>query len=65
MKTPLLYVVGEDDPICPLGWARAFAQRYRAKYNSDPTRIATLAYDATTLAIALARSQGPAQSITH
>ena len=29
MKTPLLYVVGEDDPICPLGWARAFAQRYR------------------------------------
>jgi len=34
----------------------AFATRYRAKYNSDPTRIATLAYDATTLAIALARS---------
>ena len=29
MKTPLLYVVGEDDPICPLGWARAFAQRYK------------------------------------
>lgn len=37
----------------------AFAQRYRTKYNSDPTRIATLAYDATTLAVALARSQGP------
>lgn len=37
----------------------AFATRYRAKYNSDPTRIATLAYDATTLAIALARSAGP------
>ena len=37
----------------------AFAQRYRAKFNSDPTRLATLAFDATTLAIALARSQGP------
>jgi branched-chain amino acid transport system substrate-binding protein len=36
----------------------AFAQRYRAKFNSDPTRLATLAYDATTLAIALARTQG-------
>ncbi|MFV0280450.1 MAG: penicillin-binding protein activator [Rhodoblastus sp.] len=36
----------------------AFAQRYRAKFNSDPARIATLAYDATTLAIALSRSQG-------
>ncbi len=41
------------------GGFNAFAQRYRAKFNSDPTRIATLAYDATTLAIALARSQGP------
>lgn len=39
----------------------AFAARYRTKYNSDPTRIATLAFDATTLAIALARSQGPAR----
>ncbi len=37
----------------------AFATRYRAKYNSDPTRIATLAYDATTLAIALARTADP------
>jgi branched-chain amino acid transport system substrate-binding protein len=36
----------------------AFAQRYRAKFNSDPARIATLAYDAVSLAIALARSQG-------
>lgn len=41
------------------GGFNAFAQRYRAKFNSDPTRIATLAFDATTLAIALARSQGP------
>jgi ABC-type branched-subunit amino acid transport system substrate-binding protein len=36
-----------------------FAQRYRAKYNSDPVRLATLAYDATTLAGALARNGGP------
>jgi ABC-type branched-subunit amino acid transport system substrate-binding protein len=36
----------------------AFAQRYRAKFNSDPARIATLSYDAVSLAIALARSQG-------
>ena len=36
----------------------AFAQRYRAKFNSDPARIATLGYDAVSLAIALARSQG-------
>ena len=37
----------------------AFAQRYRAKFNSDPARLATLAYDAVTLAAALARSGGP------
>lgn len=36
----------------------AFASRYRAKFNSDPTRIATLAYDAVTLAVALAGQQG-------
>ncbi len=36
----------------------AFAQRYKAKYGSEPTRIATLAYDAVSLAIALSRSQG-------
>lgn len=36
----------------------AFAQRYRARFNSDPTRIATLAYDAASLAAALARVQG-------
>lgn len=36
----------------------AFAGRYRAKYNSDPTRIATLSYDAVSLAVALSRSQG-------
>jgi ABC-type branched-subunit amino acid transport system substrate-binding protein len=37
----------------------AFAQRYRAKFNSDPTRVATLAYDSVSLAAALARTQGP------
>jgi branched-chain amino acid transport system substrate-binding protein len=36
----------------------SLAQRYRAKFNSDPARIATLAYDAVSLAIALSRSQG-------
>ena len=41
------------------GGFNQFAERYRAKFGSDPTRIATLAYDATMLAAALARSQGP------
>jgi branched-chain amino acid transport system substrate-binding protein len=36
----------------------AFAQKYRAKFNADPTRIATLSYDAVSLAVALARTQG-------
>ena len=36
----------------------AFAGRYRAKYGSDPTRIATLSYDAVSLVAALARTQG-------
>ena len=40
------------------GGFNAFAARYRAKYNSDPTRIATLSYDAVSLAAALARMQG-------
>jgi ABC-type branched-subunit amino acid transport system substrate-binding protein len=37
----------------------AFAERYRAKFNSEPARLATLAYDAATLAAALARNGGP------
>ncbi len=37
----------------------AFAQRYKAKFNSDPARLATLAYDAVTLAAALAHNGGP------
>jgi branched-chain amino acid transport system substrate-binding protein len=36
----------------------AFAQRYRAKYGTDPTRIATLSFDAVSLVAALARTQG-------
>lgn len=40
------------------GGFNAFAARYRAKYGSDPTRIATLAYDAVSLAAALAHTQG-------
>lgn len=36
----------------------AFAQRYKAKFGSDPARVATLAYDAVSLAIALSRAQG-------
>jgi len=36
-----------------------FAARYRARFNSEPVRLATLSYDAVTLAAALARLQGP------
>jgi len=35
-----------------------FAQKYRAKFNSDPVRIATLSYDAVSLLAALAQMQG-------
>ena len=40
------------------GGFNAFATRYKTKYNADPTRIATLSYDAVSLAAALAHSQG-------
>ena len=36
----------------------AFASRYRAKFGNDPARIATLSYDAVSLAAALAHSGG-------
>lgn len=36
----------------------AFAAKYRAKFGTDPTRIATLSRDAVALAAALARTQG-------
>ena len=35
-----------------------FASKYRAKFNSDPTRISTLSYDAMSLAAALSQVQG-------
>ncbi len=40
------------------GGFTAFAARYRARFNADPTRIATLGYDAASLAVALARRPG-------
>jgi hypothetical protein len=40
------------------GGFNAFAGRYRGKYGVDPPRIATLSYDAVSLAAALARTQG-------
>ena len=41
----------------PSGFA-AFAGRYRARFGAEPSRIASLAYDAVSLAAALARTQG-------
>lgn len=40
------------------GGYNAFAERYRAKFGSEPTRISTLSYDAVSLAAALAHTQG-------
>jgi ABC-type branched-subunit amino acid transport system substrate-binding protein len=42
----------------PAGF-RNFSGRYRAKFNAEPVRTATLAYDAVALVAALARTQGP------
>jgi ABC-type branched-subunit amino acid transport system substrate-binding protein len=39
----------------------AFAGRYRAKFGTEPARVATLSYDAVSLAAALARTQGAAR----
>jgi branched-chain amino acid transport system substrate-binding protein len=36
-----------------------FAQRYKAKFNNSPARLATLSYDAVSLVAALSRTQGP------
>jgi branched-chain amino acid transport system substrate-binding protein len=41
----------------PTGF-EAFAGRYRARFNSDPTRLASLSYDGVSLAAALVRTQG-------
>jgi branched-chain amino acid transport system substrate-binding protein len=37
---------------------RGFAERYRARYHTDPVRQATLAYDAVALLAALVKTQG-------
>jgi ABC-type branched-subunit amino acid transport system substrate-binding protein len=42
----------------PAGY-RSFSGRYRAKFNQEPVRTATLAYDAVALVAALAKTQGP------
>lgn len=38
---------------------KAFAERYRARYNADPVRLATVGYDAVSLVKALVKTQGP------
>src|ERR1700690_2533674 len=38
---------------------RNFSGRYRARYNQEPVRTATLAYDAVALVAALVKTQGP------
>ena len=38
---------------------RNFSSRYRTRYNQDPVRTATLAYDAVALIAALVKTQGP------
>jgi ABC-type branched-subunit amino acid transport system substrate-binding protein len=38
---------------------RNFSARYRQRYNQDPVRTATLAYDAVALIAALVKTQGP------
>ncbi len=47
----------------------SFADRYRKKFNSSPTRLATAGYDAVALAAALVRTQGSnrfsAQTLTN
>ena len=40
-----------------VGGFNAFAKRYRAKFDADPPRLATLSYDAVSLVAALAHTQ--------
>ena len=40
------------------GGFNGFAASYRDKFGADPARVATLAYDAVALSVALARQQG-------
>jgi ABC-type branched-subunit amino acid transport system substrate-binding protein len=46
------------DPNSPNNF-RAFARRYSAKYGGEPSRTATLSYDAVALVAALVKTQGP------
>lgn len=54
------------DPALQGGWYaapdaagfRSFSTRYKNRFTQDPARAATLAYDAVTLVIALAKTQG-------
>jgi branched-chain amino acid transport system substrate-binding protein len=56
-----------NDPRLQGGWYagpdsagfRNFSSRYRQRYNQDPVRTATLAYDAVALVAALVKTQGP------
>ncbi|MCA3565137.1 MAG: penicillin-binding protein activator [Methylocystis sp.] len=47
----------------------SFAERYRTRFNSSPTRTATIGYDAVALAAALVKTQGAnrfsAQTLTN
>ncbi|HLL26334.1 MAG TPA: penicillin-binding protein activator [Xanthobacteraceae bacterium] len=38
---------------------RAFSDRYKARYGQEPTRTASLTYDAVSLVAALVKTQGP------
>jgi ABC-type branched-subunit amino acid transport system substrate-binding protein len=40
---------------------RSFSARYRSRYNTDPARTATLAYDAVALVAALVKTQSDPQ----
>jgi ABC-type branched-subunit amino acid transport system substrate-binding protein len=44
---------------------RNFSQRYRARFNQEPVRTATLAYDAVALIAALVKTQGPQQGFSE
>jgi ABC-type branched-subunit amino acid transport system substrate-binding protein len=56
-----------NEPLLHGGWYAApdgngyrnFSARYRQRYNKDPVRTATLAYDAVALVAALVKTHGP------
>jgi ABC-type branched-subunit amino acid transport system substrate-binding protein len=56
-----------NEPLLHGGWYAApdgngyrnFSARYRQRFNKDPVRTATLAYDAVALVAALVKTQGP------